>query len=135
MEGASLVPPVGEIEAALRREGLSPSRWGNGPGDRYPVHEHGYDKVIVAAAGAIAFRLPDADRTLDLLAGDRLELPAGTAHAALVGPDGVSCLEAHLPPRLAAGLRHLPGWAAGVAGGDAAIGRPHDPPTAAGGSA
>ena len=29
--------------------------------------------------------------------GDRLELVAGTAHDAIVGPDGVTCLEAHLP--------------------------------------
>jgi hypothetical protein len=37
--------------------------------------------------------------------GDRLDLPAGTRHDALVGPTGVTCLEAHLPagslPRLA----------------------------------
>ena len=29
--------------------------------------------------------------------GDRLDLPAGTSHDAVVGPDGVTCLEAHLP--------------------------------------
>jgi len=29
--------------------------------------------------------------------GDRLDLPARTLHAADVGPDGVRCLEAHLP--------------------------------------
>ena len=29
--------------------------------------------------------------------GDRLDLPAGTRHDALVGPTGVTCLEAHLP--------------------------------------
>jgi hypothetical protein len=30
-----------------------------------------------------------------LNAGDRLELPAGTLHDAIVGPRGVVCLEAH----------------------------------------
>jgi hypothetical protein len=29
-------------------------------------------------------------------AGDRLELPARTLHAAIVGPEGVDCLEAHV---------------------------------------
>src|SRR5215207_6025207 len=79
----------------LRAEGLAPSAWGNGPGDRYAAHEHGYDKVIVVASGSIEFGL--ADGPLALEAGDRLELPASTVHDAVVGPEGVACLEAHLP--------------------------------------
>jgi uncharacterized protein YjlB len=82
---------------ALRTEGLDPSQWSNGPGDRYAAHEHGYDKVIVVADGSIAFGLPDLGRTVDMAQGDRLELPAGTRHDALVGVTGVTCLEAHLP--------------------------------------
>ena len=89
-------------EAALRdrlqAEGLAPSVWGNGPHDRYAAHEHGYDKVIVVAAGSIRFGLPGSRGGQDLASGDRLELPAGTVHDAVVGPDGVSCLEAHLAP-------------------------------------
>ena len=80
-------------EAALRdrlqAEGLAPSAWGNGPHDRYPAHEHGYDKVIVVAAGSIRFGLPGSGGGHDLAVGDRLELPAGTVHDAVVGPDGV----------------------------------------------
>ncbi|HLO35805.1 MAG TPA: hypothetical protein VK194_06975 [Candidatus Deferrimicrobium sp.] len=83
--------------ARLRAEGLVPSPWSNGPGDRYGAHEHGYDKVIVVASGSIVFGLPDAGRSVALAAGDRLELPAGTRHDAVVGPLGVSCLEAHRP--------------------------------------
>lgn len=82
----------------LRGEGLSPEPWSNGPDDRYGAHEHGYDKVVVCDSGSIAFGLPDTGRTIELQAGDRLELPAGTRHDALVGPRGVACLEAHLPP-------------------------------------
>ena len=38
------------------------------------------------------------DGTLtDWTTGDRLELPAGTLHEAVVGPAGVDCLEAHRP--------------------------------------
>jgi uncharacterized protein YjlB len=80
----------------LQAEGLAPSVWGNGPHDRYRAHEHGYDKVIVVAAGSIQFGLPGSGGGQDLATGDRLELPAGTVHDAVVGPDGVSCLEAHL---------------------------------------
>lgn len=85
------------LRARLRDEGLEPSAWGNGPHDRYAAHDHGYDKVIVVAAGSIRFGLPDRGGGHELALGDRLELPAGTTHDALVGGDGVTCLEAHLP--------------------------------------
>jgi quercetin dioxygenase-like cupin family protein len=94
----------------LRAEGLDPDSWSNGPGDRYGAHEHGYDKVIVVASGSIAFGLPARGETVDLAAGDRLELPAATRHDAVVGPAGVTCLEAHLPAGgMGAVLRHRAG--------------------------
>ncbi|HKB29134.1 MAG TPA: hypothetical protein VKC59_08930, partial [Candidatus Limnocylindrales bacterium] len=71
--------------------------WSNGPAERYAAHEHGYDKVIVVERGSIVFGLPADRRSISLDAGDRLELPAGTQHDAIVGPSGVTCLEAHLP--------------------------------------
>jgi mannose-6-phosphate isomerase-like protein (cupin superfamily) len=78
--------------------GLSASRWSNGPHDRYGAHRHDYDKVLVVESGSIQFGLPELDRSADLAAGERLDLPAGTLHSADVGPRGVSCLEVHLPP-------------------------------------
>ncbi len=86
-----------KLSARLRAAGLDPGSWGNGPGDVYPAHAHGYDKVLVCAAGSIVFRLPGAGTSAELRVGDRLDLPAGTEHAAVVGPAGVTCLEAHLP--------------------------------------
>ena len=83
--------------ARLRAEGLDAAPWSNGPGDRYGTHEHGYDKVIVVERGSIEFGLPSDGRGVALDTGDRLELPAGTRHDAVVGPSGVTCLEAHLP--------------------------------------
>jgi len=83
------------LEARLQAEGLDPGSWGNGPGDRYAPHEHGYDKVIVVTSGSITFGLPGLGASIVLSAGDRLELPAGTRHDGLVGPSGVRCLEAH----------------------------------------
>ena len=85
------------LSERLRAEGLAPSTWGTGPRDRYGAHDHGYDKVIVVAAGSIRFGLPERGDGLDLAVGDRLELPAGTTHDAVVGGAGVTCLEAHLP--------------------------------------
>ena len=87
----------------LRELGLDAGRWSNGPGDRYAVHEHGYDKVIAVERGSIVFDLPDEGVGLELREGDRLDLPAGTRHEARVGPAGVACLEAHLPAGTLAG--------------------------------
>jgi uncharacterized protein YjlB len=86
-----------DVVERMRAEGLEPGAWSNGPGDRYGAHEHGYDKVIVVASGSIRFGLPTTGATVELVVGDRLELPAATSHDALVGPDGVTCLEAHRP--------------------------------------
>lgn len=100
------------VSEQLAAEGLEAFGWSNAPGDRYAAHAHGYDKVIVAASGSIVFQLPDLCRDIALTTGDRLELPAETRHAAVVGPDGVACLEAHLPAgRLGGEPRHEPGWA------------------------
>lgn len=109
-----------DLDARLRAEGLAASSWSNGPGDRYSAHDHGYDKVIVVATGSIAFGLPDRRETVDLVAGDRLELPAGTRHDAFVGPAGVTCLEAHAPAGTLAGLVRHPAGAWPAAGKPAA---------------
>jgi mannose-6-phosphate isomerase-like protein (cupin superfamily) len=94
------------LRTRLAEEGLDPGAWSNGPGDRYASHEHGYDKVIVVASGSIAFGVSDGQ--IDMAVGDRLELPAATAHDAVVGPDGVACLEAHLPKGSLAGTARKP---------------------------
>ncbi len=83
-------------EDALRAfdaEGCSaPRPWSNGPGDAYGRHEHAYHKVLFCLRGSITFHLDDGDVTLE--AGDRLDLEPHTHHAATVGPDGCSCVEA-----------------------------------------
>ena len=86
-----------DVAERLLGEGLDAGRWSNGPGERYAAHAHGYDKVIVVERGSIRFGLPATNAFVGLAAGDRLDLPAGTVHDALVGDAGVVCLEAHLP--------------------------------------
>jgi quercetin dioxygenase-like cupin family protein len=81
------------ILGRYREEGLSPYRWGNGPSDRYGTHTHGYHKVLYCAKGSITF-VANGEPVL-LEAGDRLDLPAGTPHSAIVGAQGCSCYEAH----------------------------------------
>ena len=91
--------PVTPTESTLRQlcadEGLHPYPWSNGPDDVYPAHMHSYDKVIYVVHGSITFGLPELKQQITLKAGDRLDLPAGIVHDAVVGPQGVVCLEAH----------------------------------------
>jgi mannose-6-phosphate isomerase-like protein (cupin superfamily) len=82
-----------EAARAFVADGCSaPRTWGNGPGDTYGRHAHVYHKVLFCLEGSITFHLTDGD--VDLAAGDRLDLDPGTEHAASVGPDGCSCIEA-----------------------------------------
>ncbi len=85
-------PSRGDIEARFRAEGLVPSSWGNAPADTYGRHSHGYHKVLYCVAGSIVFHLRQGD--VELSAGDRLDVPPGTEHAATVGRHGVECMEA-----------------------------------------
>ena len=77
----------------LRNEASDCYSWSNGPGDRYAPHSHGYEKVLYCVNGSITFMLEGTDTGLELNAGDRMVLPAGTTHAAEVGPDGCTCIE------------------------------------------
>jgi len=93
---ADSVPPT---ESTLRQlcadEGLHPYPWSNRAHDIYRAHSHSYDKVIYVVRGSITFGLPELGQRLTLNAGDRLYLPAGVVHDAVVGGEGVVCLEAH----------------------------------------
>ena len=92
----STTPNESTLWQLMTDEGLSPYSWSNGPHDVYSAHSHGYNKVIYVVKGSITFGLPQLNQQLVLQAGDRLDLPAGTVHDAVVGAQGVVCLEAHL---------------------------------------
>jgi quercetin dioxygenase-like cupin family protein len=78
----------------FRTRGLDPTRWSNGPGDVYGIHSHSYRKTLFCLEGSITFSLPEYSQDLELHTGDRLILPAGILHGAIVGPEGVTCIEA-----------------------------------------
>jgi quercetin dioxygenase-like cupin family protein len=86
-------PSRDDLLAKFTEEGITPYTWGNPPGDRYAPHTHPYHKVIYVVKGSVTFDLPEAERKVEIKAGDRLDLPSGILHEALVGPDGVECLE------------------------------------------
>ena len=89
------LPDEALLRSILADEDLHPYVWSNGPGDVYAAHSHSYHKVIYVVRGSITFGLPDSGDKVTLNRGDRLELPAGIAHNAVVGHEGVACLEAH----------------------------------------
>jgi len=91
----SAPPTQSALWQLMTDEGLSPYSWSNGPHDVYSAHSHSYDKVIYVVQGSIMFGLPELEQKLSLKAGDRLDLPAYIVHDAIVGPQGVVCLEAH----------------------------------------
>lgn len=79
-------------EDVFAAEGLVASTWSNAAGAAYAWHEHPRSKLLVCVEGSIVFHTHEGD--IALRAGDRLDLPAGTPHAATVGPGGVVCREA-----------------------------------------
>ena len=88
-------PDEETLNKILAEADLHGYRWSNGPGDVYSTHTHFFNKVIYVVSGSITFGLPDSSEQLTLNIGDRLNLPAGVAHNAVVGSKGVVCLEAH----------------------------------------
>lgn len=89
------IPTEAAIVAVLDAEGLSYERWSNGPLDVYFAHSHPFHKIIYVVSGAITFTLPKDGVHLTMKVGDRLNLPAGTIHEAVISTLGVTCLEAH----------------------------------------
>ena len=77
--------------ARLRQEADGCHSWSNDPGDVYGEHSHSYEKVLYCVAGSITFTLADGE--IHLQAGDRMVLPAGVRHGAVVGPGGCTCIE------------------------------------------
>ena len=92
-------PDADTLREELAREPHTFATWSNGPADSYAPHSHTYDKLLVCLRGSITFTLPATGQRLALAPGDRLWLPAQTAHSAVVGAAGVECAETHLPPR------------------------------------
>jgi quercetin dioxygenase-like cupin family protein len=81
-----------KVEELFREQGLAPRRWSNGPNYTYEWHSHDYHKVLYCTRGNIVFHTKEGD--FDLAPGDRLDVDAGTEHAATVGEAGVECVEA-----------------------------------------
>jgi quercetin dioxygenase-like cupin family protein len=77
----------------LEARGYSVARYVYPPGTRFPDHTHAIDKIDGVLAGR--FRMTTAEGSVVLAAGDMLEVPRGTVHAAeVVGDEPVVSLDA-----------------------------------------
>lgn len=86
-------PSRDDLLTRLRSEASNCYAWSNGPGDRYAPHSHSYEKVLYCVDGSITFVLEREGKELVLNAGDRMVLPRGTVHSAVVGNEGCTCIE------------------------------------------
>jgi quercetin dioxygenase-like cupin family protein len=80
------------VERKLRAEADHCYQWSNSPSAVYAVHAHTYRKILYVAQGAITFT-PAGKPAIVMKPGDRLDLPAGALHGAVVGSEGVTCWE------------------------------------------
>jgi mannose-6-phosphate isomerase-like protein (cupin superfamily) len=88
----------GDAARDLRRAGMHPDPWSAGPGTDFAVHTHERTKHLYCVSGSIAFWGPTFDR-LELGPGEGVVIPSGTAHHAMVGAEGVSCVEGFMGGR------------------------------------
>ena len=91
--GGDAAPDEKELEDRFRQEGMSPRSWASPPGEQFSWHAHDYHKVLYCLSGSIVFTTEEHG-DLELHPGDRLDVEAGTRHAAVAGSDGVRCMEA-----------------------------------------
>ncbi len=90
----------GQLRDQLAREGLTPTRWSNGPHAVYGLHDHPYRKRLVVVSGSITFTIETPPhREVLLQPGEWLDLSPRTLHRAVVGGAGVVCLESHVAPQ------------------------------------
>jgi uncharacterized protein YaiE (UPF0345 family) len=87
-------PEVSSIIATLESEGLSTDVWSADAGTSNEPQTLNFNRSMVVVSGMIRITLPEsAEEFADLMAGDRIDIPANTLHGILVGPAGVSLVE------------------------------------------
>jgi len=87
-------PEEGAIISTLESEGLSTEVWSADAGTNKDLKILNYNRSIIVVSGMIRITLPEStEEFADLMAGDRIDIPANTPHGFLVGPAGVKLVE------------------------------------------
>jgi mannose-6-phosphate isomerase-like protein (cupin superfamily) len=86
-------PTIDNITRQMKQEGLRPYVWSDDSNYRYPVRSHGYDKTLYCLRGSLEIILSTNKQRIVLRSGDRIDVPRGVRHAAIIGPAGAQCIE------------------------------------------
>jgi quercetin dioxygenase-like cupin family protein len=81
-------PDLEALRLRLVNEGYQALKWTSEPRQAYIAHAHIYPELLWLVEGSLTIVLPENNRLIELTPGDRLEMPAGTMHGILAGPDG-----------------------------------------------
>ncbi len=86
-------PSLEDLQRMLHAEGLEFDLYSDSPGTKYGRHKHSFDDFIVIVSGQMKIITDAQEWTMK--PGDRLNLPANTAHSAVVvGKEEVRYLSA-----------------------------------------
>jgi len=85
-------PAEGSIRGRLTAEGYGVVMWRVEPATGYPPHAHIYPETMWVIEGSLTVVLPTDARLVELLPGDRIEMPQGLLHGIMAGADGAAYL-------------------------------------------
>jgi quercetin dioxygenase-like cupin family protein len=85
-------PTEEDIREQLVAEGYGVVKWTNEPATGYPPHAHIYPETTWVVEGSLSVALPAQKKLLELLPGDRVEVPQGVLHGVMAGAEGATCL-------------------------------------------
>lgn len=85
-------PAEEAIREHLAAEGYGVVKWSTGPATGYPAHAHIYPETMWVVEGSLSVILPAENKLLELLPGDRVEVPQGVLHGVMAGAEGASYL-------------------------------------------
>jgi quercetin dioxygenase-like cupin family protein len=86
-EGAR-APQEEALRATLVEDGYQAVKWSNEPATGYPPHAHIYPERLWVVSGSLTLILPADDRLIELMPGDRADVPQGMLHGTMAGADG-----------------------------------------------
>ena len=76
------------IRDRLTAEGYGVVSWNSEPATGYAPHAHIYPETMWVVEGSLTVMLPADYRLLELLPGDRIEVPQGIVHGVMAGEEG-----------------------------------------------
>lgn len=87
-------PAEQDIRDRLTAEGYGVVKWNSEAATGYGPHAHIYPEMLWMLEGSVTLALPADGRLIELLPGDRIEIPQGVLHAVIAGAEGAAYLMA-----------------------------------------